>query len=210
MGATNVEKLAARADVARLLSACFYEPGEELAEERVCDALAEAAGRIDTALAAAARRLGDAFAAADGQSLLVDYARLFLGPMPPRARPYGSVWLEVDQGLMQESTRGVARLYDEGGFEVAEDFRELPDHIAAELEFLYLLLFNAAKAAAAGDDAALASAADLRRRFLAGHLGAWIGPFAQAVREGAETDFYRALADLAEGFVRREADDAAG
>ncbi|MCX7893144.1 MAG: molecular chaperone TorD family protein [Burkholderiales bacterium] len=208
MGATDVEKLAARADVARLLSACFYEPGNELGEERVFDALAEAAGRIDTALAADARRLGEAFAASDVQSLLVDYARLFLGPIQPRARPYGSVWLEVDEGLMQESTLGVARLYEEGGFEVAEDFRDLPDHVAAELEFLYLLLFNAAKAAAAGDDAALAPAAALRRRFLAEHLGAWIAPFAQAMRDGAETDFYRALADLAEGFVRREAADA--
>lgn len=207
MATTEVDELAARADLARLLSACFYEPGPELGEERVPDAIAAAAERIDPALGALARRLGVAFAATPSDALLVDYTRLFLGPLEARARPYGSVWLEVDEGLMQESTRRVAELYAEGGFELAEAFHELPDHVAAELEFLYLLLFNAAKAASTGDAAALAAATALRRRFLVGHLGAWIGDFARAVRDGAETDFYRALADLTEGFVRREAGD---
>jgi TorA maturation chaperone TorD len=45
----------------------------------------------------------------------------------------------------------------------------------------------------------------LRRRFLAGHLGAWVGPFSAAVKAGAETDFYRALAALTQRFVDLEA-----
>jgi TorA maturation chaperone TorD len=195
---------AARADLCRLLAACYYEPGREFEEERVFAALHAAAARVDPGLAADARRLGDAFAAARLEDLLIDYTRLFLGPVAAPARPYGSVWLEVDKGLMQDSTLAVLALYAEGGFEIAEAFRELPDHIAAELEFLYLLLFRAAQARRAGDDATLAAAADLRRRFLEAHLAAWVGPFTAAVAADAQSDFYRALARLTERFIGTE------
>ena len=99
----------------------------------------------------------------------------------------------------------VQQLYAEGGFEIGEDFHELPDHVAAELEFLYLLIFRETEARGKGDLDALAAATDLRGRFLAAHLGAWIGPFTAAVRSGAQTAFYRELADLTELFVRLEA-----
>ena len=37
-------------------------------------------------------------------------------------------------------------LYADAGFEMDEAFRDLPDHVAAELEFMYLLLFRQAEA----------------------------------------------------------------
>ena len=40
---------------------------------------------------------------------------------------------------MGDSTMAVLALYREGGFHVAEAFTEMPDHVAVELEFLYLL-----------------------------------------------------------------------
>ncbi len=85
-----------------------------------------------------------------------------------------------------------------------EQFRDLPDHVAAELEFLYLLLFRRAEALRNGDDEAAARNASLQRRFLDEHLGRWIGPFAAAIRGGAQAAFYRELAGLSESFVRRE------
>ena len=201
MPAPDQARDAARADLCRLLAACYYQPGPEFAEEKVFDSMCEAAALLDPALAAQARRLGAAFAAAHPEELLVDYTRLFLGPVRALAQPYGSVWLEADRGLMQDSTMAVVALYAEGGFELAEAFRELPDHIAAELEFLYLLLFKEAQAWQAGDPSALAVTVDLRKRFLGRHLAAWIGLFSAAVKSGAQTDFYRVLAELTERFV---------
>lgn len=99
----------------------------------------------------------------------------------------------------------VLELYAEGGFEIDDGFRELPDHVAAELEFLYLLLFRRAEAlrnANADDDARYR---DLQRRFLDEHLGRWAAPFAAAIQDGAQSAFYRELAALTEGFVRSEA-----
>jgi TorA maturation chaperone TorD len=196
---------AARADLCRLLAACYYEPGPELAEERVFATMCDAAARIDPALAAGAGRVGEAFASAEPQALLVDYTRLFLGPLEARAKPYGSVWLPGDPALMQDSTMAVRALYAEGGFDVDEGFRELPDHIAAELEFLYLLLFRECAARRSGDAGAQQANAALRRRFLGEHLGAWAAPFAAAVVAGAETDFYRELGGLTGRFVALEA-----
>jgi TorA maturation chaperone TorD len=210
MPTDDFEALAARADLARLLAACFYEPVPEFAEERLFESMAQAAARIDPLLADETRRLGEAFAADDPQALLVDYTRLFLGPTGALARPYGSVWLEDGSSLMRDSTVAANALYDEGGFELAEDFRDLPDHIAAELEFLYLLLFRRAEAVRNGDAGAARAHAELQRRFLAQHLGRWAPPFTSAIEEGAQTAFYRALALVTRAFVRREAEASEG
>jgi TorA maturation chaperone TorD len=203
-------KDAARADLCRLLAACYYEPGPEFAEEKVFASMHEAATLVQSDLAVRARRLGDAFAATDPEDLLVDYTRLFLGPVDMLAKPYGSVWLGGDSTLMQDSTMAVLALYAEGGFDMDESFRELPDHTAAELEILYLLIFRMSEARLNGDAGALARMAALRRGFLDAHLGRWIAPFAAAVRAGAQTAFYRELADLTECFGRMEAGAASG
>jgi TorA maturation chaperone TorD len=201
-----IDRLAARADLCRLLAACYYEPEPAWAEERVFDAMVEAARRIDPALAdpalaESAQRLASVFAEHALQAQLVDYTQLFLGPVQAPARPYGALWLEDSQQLMQVSTQAVQALYEAGGFAVADDFHELPDHIAAELEFCYALLFREAQAErnGAAEDARAARA--LRLRLLDEHLGRWVPAFAAAVESGARTDFYRALARLTADFV---------
>lgn len=195
----------AREDLCRFLAACYYQPGSEFAEEKLFDSMRDAALGIDADLAAAARRLGEAFAADGTENLLLDYTRLFLGPAEIIAKPYGSVWLEPDKMLMGDSTMAVQALYREGGFEIDEGFRELPDHIAAELEFLYLLIFRENEARRSGDSEALNRISGVRTRFLAQHLGRWVEPFACAVKAGAQSVFYRQLADLTERFVSMEA-----
>jgi TorA maturation chaperone TorD len=201
------ERGAARENLCRFLAACYYEPGPEFAEERLFDSMHAAAAVLDPAWAALATRLGAAFAATDPQALLVDYTRLFLGPVNALARPYGSVWLTGEASLMQDSSMAVLGIYREGGFDLAEDFRELPDHVAAELEFLYLLIFRENAAQRESDLDGLASTLKLRERFLAANLGAWIEPFTAAMESGAQTDYYRILADLTRRFVAAELRD---
>jgi TorA maturation chaperone TorD len=195
---------AARADFCRLLAACFYEPGPEFAEERLFDSMRAAATQVGPECASLAQRLGEAFAAEDPQTLLVDYTRLFLGPVDAAAKPYGSVWVTGEATLMQPLSMAVLAIYREGGFDLAEDFRELPDHVAAELEFLYLTLFRESAARRADDLDAVAATLDLRRRFLTDHLGAWVDPFTRAMENAAQTDYYRILAPLTRRFVAAE------
>lgn len=187
-------------DLCRFLSACFYEPCAEFAEENLFGSMLTAATRIHPGLAEDARRLGTAFAAQDLQTLLVDYTRLFLGPVQAFAQPYGSCWLKSSANADDKSL-AVLDLYQAGGFEIAEDFRELPDQVAVELEFLYLLTFTRNEARRTGKMGDVSAVESLERQFLSEHLGAWIGPFAAAVKSGAETAFYRELAGMTEHFV---------
>jgi TorA maturation chaperone TorD len=194
---------AARADFCRLLAACFYQPDPAFAEERMFEAMATAGASLGPAFEAEARTLGEAFAQADPQALLVDYTRLFIGPADRLASPYASAWLGRDGA---SPVLPVLDLYADAGLEVADHFGDLPDHVAAELEFLYLVIFRQAEANFAGDIDALAKWEAMERRFLSEHLGAWMPPFTEAVRIGATTAFYRRLADVTSRFVVAERD----
>jgi TorA maturation chaperone TorD len=201
----DLRKDTARVTLCRLLAACYYEPAPEFAEERVFETMVAAASDIDPELARHARRLAVAFGAEPVENLLVDYARLFLGASQANAHPYGSAWLAAAPALAGETTPAVLGLYREGGFDIDDSFRELPDHIAAELEFLYLLLFRESEARRNGRTDQATAVRDLRGRFLRDHLGAWVRPFTAAMRTGAESPFYRELAALTDRFVSREA-----
>lgn len=197
----------AREDLCRFIAACYYEPTVAFAEERMFESMLAAAQQLDPALAATAQRLGEAFAAQDLQTLLIDYTRLFLGPVNPLAQPYASFWLTGEKTLMQDTTVALLDLYAEGGFDIDEGFQDLPDHVAAELEFLYLLNHRLHRSSSDSSDAAAdrARIASLRQRFVAGHLGNWLPAFAQAVQEGAETPFYRELGALTQAVMVIEA-----
>lgn len=193
-----------RETICRLLSAGYYQPEEAFREERVYSSLAEAAGRLSTELGALARRVETEFERTPLEDLLLDYSRLFLGPFEILAKPYGSVWIEGEKVVMGETTMAALDLYREGGFELDENFREVPDHVAAELEFLYLLIFKENEARRGGDAEGIAAALELKRRFLKHHLGRWITPFGKAMKGGAQTAFYKCLAELTEDFVKEE------
>lgn len=189
-------------DLCRYLAACYYEPDRVFEEEGMFGNLLVATRKIDASLIPHAERMGQEFGNTAIDSLLIDYTRLFIGPMDILAKPYGSYWLEEEKTLMGESTMAVQALYTEAEFEMDEEFKELPDHIAAELEFLYLLLFLESEARSAKDADKLSAVLELQRRFLQAHLGAWISKFTNAIRSSAQCGFYRELAELTEKFVR--------
>jgi len=206
MSDSDVKRIAARADLCRLLAACYYQPGPEFAEERVFESMRVAAAEVDAGMASLVDAMAQGSSAQPMEELQIDYTRLFLNPTGPLASPYESAWIAGrDPMLVDETTRSVLDSYRQGGYDVDLSFRDLPDHVAAELEFLYALVFREARAAASGNDAERAEAIGLRRRFVEQHLGRWVVPFAAALRDGGETALYRTLADLTERFVRSEA-----
>lgn len=191
----------ARTDVYRLLSACYYQPEDAFLEEDVFSQLKTALAKASPSGVIDAAALDDCFKSSGVEVLLLDYSRLFLGPFEILAKPYGSVYLDGEKIVMGDSTMQALELYREGGFDVAEDFLEMPDHIAVELEFLYLLSFRIGKAS---DDEEKACLILLKQKFLEEHLGRWVGTLSEAIRKGAQTDFYKRLADLTEQFVRED------
>ena len=191
----------ARADGYRLLSACYYQPEDAFLEENVFSQLKTALAKASPSGVIDAAALDDCFKSSGVDVLMLDYSRLFLGPFEILAKPYGSVYLDGEKIVMGDSTMQALALYREGGFDVAEDFLEMPDHIAVELEFLYLLSFRIGKASDYEERARLIA---LKQKFLEEHLGRWVGTLSEAIRKGAQTDFYKRLATLTEQFVRED------
>jgi putative dimethyl sulfoxide reductase chaperone len=191
-------------EMGRFLAACYYQPGPEFGEEKVFDSIVGLARVLGPDFEAIALRLARAFGEEDPQDLLVDYTRLFLGPVDVLAQPYEASWT-AGAGTGPESIRAILALYDAGGFGVALDFRERPDHLAAELEFLYLLRANENRATAEGRPDDAGTARGLRRRLLSEHLARWAPLLAAAMRDRAQTAYYRELAALTGHFVAAEA-----
>ena len=194
----------AEAVVYRLLSACYYQPEVAFLEENVFGQMGAALALILPREEAQAGKLATAFNRAGVDTLLLDYTRLFLGPFGILAKPYGSIYLDGENQVMGDSTMRAHNIYREVGFDLDESFREAPDHVAVELEFLYLLTHRIGEARLSGDKAAAEKLTGLKRQFLGEHLGRWVGTFADKVRDGAETDYYRELADLTQRVVQND------
>lgn len=185
----------------RLLAACFYQPAPEWAEEELFANLEAALRGVAPAEADKAPAMARSFAAEGVETLTVDYAALFVGPARLLAPPYGSVHLEPEKRVMGETTMAVHSFYLASGLALDEEFAEVPDHIAVELEFMSYLVQRAIAAAAAGDDAEVAAWVARRREFLATFLYSWSAPFCEEIRNGSKTAFYSALADCLEGVI---------
>ncbi|MEW8000779.1 MAG: molecular chaperone TorD family protein [Candidatus Thiodiazotropha endolucinida] len=189
----------AKADACRMLSACYYEPEEAFLEEDIFGQLVQALSALDSECAAEAQAMGECFREISQEDLRIDYTRLFLGPINIRSKPYGSVYLDGGNVVMGNSTMALIALYREGGFHVADVFTEMPDHVAVELEFLYLL--NARLGDGHTQTNERGRLAALEHSLLDEHLGQWIIPFTEAMKKGSRTEFYGKLADLTRRFV---------
>ncbi|MHC4164799.1 MAG: TorD/DmsD family molecular chaperone [Planctomycetota bacterium] len=177
-----------RAAEYRLLSLCFHPPDEQLLE-----ALRETGlpGLVPSASPAL-------------DELQREYARLFVGPFTVPAPPYGSVYLENEGRVLGESTMDVMARYAEEGLRTT--LKEPADHVAIELEYVYLLAFREMEAAAAGDTGRAARYRDKRQAFLRAHLGAWMPRLKERIAAHAQMDFYRDVAVVTASVVSADLD----
>jgi TorA maturation chaperone TorD len=135
------------------------------------------------------------------EELLVEYSRLFIGPFGVIAPPYGSVYLDGERRVMGDSTMKVIGMYRNEGLSGSSDARELPDHVAVELEFMSYLVFKEIKALETSDLRAAAAAVEKQERFSGEILRRWIPPFCEMIKENTENGFYTALAQCASTFI---------
>lgn len=132
-----------------------------------------------------------------------DYTRLFINAFPKMvAPPYSSVYLDGKGKVWGESTSWVNRLYREAGLEIAEEFHNIPDHVAAELGFAAYLLCGAE-----GEEAPEST---IYRKLVLEHLTRWLPAFLRRVKEGARQPLYALAADLAQRLVEEEGERLRG
>lgn len=186
-----------RSNVYRLLADAYRLPSEDL--PGVVQELVTALAQLRSEAMESATCLKKS--AFDSNVLQVDYARLFIGPFMALAPPYGSIYLEDKRRLMGDSTVDVRQHYLSLDLDISSDFKEAPDHITAELEFMYVLINQAMEAIESYDGHLLLESIQHQRIFLEKHLGAWIVAFTYKMAEHAKTDYYRNLATVTQIFI---------
>jgi putative dimethyl sulfoxide reductase chaperone len=201
-----IENEIRRADSYRLLAVCFYEPQRELfLQEDVFANLCRSLTGIAPEAALSAAHLQHLFASTTQQELLVEYARLFVGPNQLVAAPYGSCYLEKERVLMGESTLEALRIYRQYGLAMAEDFKNAPDHVTVELEFQYFLICKEIEALQNDHPEEAADYLGAHLSFSEKFLKKWIPPFTQAIIAGSSSAFYTELARCLDLFIREDA-----
>jgi TorA maturation chaperone TorD len=155
------------ADTIATVARCWSYPDEELATA-LDDGLFEAELRVTPTV----------------DDLREEYTRLFVGPGEQPCPPYESVYRSGDaeesaSQVLGESTRSVVDWYRRYDLVQDSTWRDLPDHVAVELEFAGHLAEN--------DPDALPA-------FLDEHPRQWLPAFLAAVEEHAQLPFYRTLA----------------
>lgn len=194
-----------RSLVYRRLTDAFRIPKNDLTG--VLDELESALNRLDSQAVENATNLKRSYFDHSAPcSLKVDFAGLFVGPFIVAAPPYGSVYLDDKRQLMGDSTVDVRRHYLSLGLDLSPDFKEAPDHICAELEFMHVLISQGLEAIDAGGYDQLAEIVGHQQVFLKKHLAAWIPAFTAKIIDHARTDYYRHLGELTRQFIAEEMD----
>lgn len=126
----------------------------------------------------------------------------------------GSLCYEAEYGLpnefrLSQELADIAGFYRAFGFEVGGPLRERPDHLAMELEFLYVLALKEAYALQRGRPDQVDVCQQAQAKFIQDHPGRWVSLFAASLAAslasaGADSP-YLWLAKLAEHFVCQEA-----
>lgn len=141
------------------------------------------------------------------KDLAVDFAKVFLAAgisQGAAAFPYESVYTSPDRLVMQEARDQVLSLYRTKGIAL-NGVVEPEDHLAFELEFMLYLIGEGKEAVGAADFSALENNLQEQREFLQNHLLNWVPDFCEDVQACANTDFYKAVAQITGGFLFSDA-----
>lgn len=89
--------------------------------------------------------------------------------------------------------------YKTFGLSLSDDFKELHDHLVAELEFMHFLSFKECQAEKEGIEVKPYLLA--QRDFLERHLGLWFSDLRATIGKTFKNGFYPALASFTDLFI---------
>lgn len=135
-----------------------------------------------------------------------EYAELFVGPRPPLAPPFESVYLGFPNRLFTDQTMKVRSWYYAYGVQALYESRIPDDHIALELEFVSMLAKRCVESLEQGDYEEARNLTRQRLAFLEQHLAVWITYFAQRVEQAKLTGFYAATTAYVIALIEEDID----
>ena len=135
-----------------------------------------------------------------------DYTRMFIGPYTLPAPLWESAYVSEERLLFQEDTLKVRREYFKYNFLPKNYGHEAEDHLGLELDFMFQLNELCITYLVGQDIAALQSVLKDQAAFLSRHLQNFVPRIVLNILNSAETDFYRGLAKVLEGFLETDTD----
>ncbi len=185
----------ARSRLYGLLGECFTYPDAEfvaaVADGSLAALLATLCDAIDPQLRAGLDLAPLADPALQLEPLAVEYTRLFDAGARGTGCPLnGGLQVGPQMKVMEEAVR----FYNHFGLTLAEDRKELPDHLTTELEFLHFLGAGQQALAARGEPVLAYELA--QRDFIARHPGRWVPVMRGKLAALQPLPFFLALTDL--------------
>lgn len=180
----------------RVLAISWYYPGLELAQSLVEQEFAAVLNLCfdvsgngvvdDTFIREYTRKLtgGNLHVENLKCTLAQEYTRLFLAPVPehPVIPLYESVYTSTERLLMQEAAVAVRKCYRKAGLDLRGDFKDLPDHIATELEFMHWLTGMEYQAREQGKTEQAKDYLTWQGDFFRKHLSRWVPNFVHRLK----------------------------
>ncbi len=141
-----------------------------------------------------------------------EFMNLFKVPGGQYVTPYESVFRDTREIagkqakglLMGRSAIDVQKWYCLAAVEISDEYKDLPDHICLELNYLAHLCAKERAFASADDAAKITRAWEMQRDFLAAHVVTWIGALRDRIHEKSHHAYFRAVADMAVEFTQRD------
>jgi TorA maturation chaperone TorD len=200
------ELSATRRDVYGCLSVCFDYPSELIIEAESVRAITKtlhSLARMCAAesLACDARRFSQALKKTN--NLLdqeVEYSRLFLGPFKPALYPSESIFLgrsSRDSADVERADRAFLR----ESLALSPEFKDVPDHISVEFEFMSHLCSRENEAEESLDASAVFAYKLRQQSFLEKHIINWVPEFGERLQQTTSNQFYKRLANFTLQYV---------
>jgi TorA maturation chaperone TorD len=133
--------------------------------------------------------------------LAAEYASLFLGVGPKPVHLVESVYLSKDHLLYQQPYHEIIQAYRSLGYEKEKGFHEPEDHVAVEFDFMANLCRWTSKTLNDGEVEKAIAYLNLQKELLRDHLNQWVPLLCQELEKAASSPFYKALAQLTNGFT---------
>ncbi|MDO9566003.1 MAG: molybdopterin-dependent oxidoreductase [Candidatus Desulfaltia sp.] len=121
------------------------------------------------------------------KELSYEYADLFLNAGANPVFPYESVHVSKEPVVMQAPVFELRKAFYKAGVHKSEDYKDLDEHIAVEIEFLRYLLDM--------------EMTDKYTEFFKDRFLAWVPSFCEQLENCAQTDFYKGLAKLTRAVI---------
>jgi len=198
--------VALRSGIYRTLAVALSRPKQDLSG--VYDALLEAQATLASTRAQLDTQTSEKPTL---PSLAKEYLRLFVGPGHVPCSPYEAVHRndrpDFERGLvMGPSTADVRRAYLAAGLDLSENYTDLPDHIAAEMEFMQFLCVQETRFRQQGNEEEAAKMKTMQREFHKKHIAPWVGDFADCILRSTTSPFYKVTAGVLKDFAKKEAE----